>query len=118
MKQYSRITDHRGTTSAMKDRERKRCACGNLTTRKQTHNGKAKYGNKCKTCAIRSRTFLNLKGSACHFCGFVAVNPCQLDLHHKDRDRHNNDPSNLQTLCANCHRLQTWMENRKQYERE
>ena len=28
----------------------------------------------------------------------------QLDVHHLDEDKANNDPSNLQTVCANCHR--------------
>jgi 5-methylcytosine-specific restriction endonuclease McrA len=30
-----------------------------------------------------------------------------LDVDHIDGDRFNNDPANLQTLCANCHRLKT-----------
>lgn len=29
-------------------------------------------------------------------------------IHHIDRDRENNNPSNLQTLCYNCHRLVHW----------
>ena len=31
-----------------------------------------------------------------------------LVIHHKDRDRDNNNPSNLQTTCYNCHRLIHW----------
>lgn len=40
-------------------------------------------------------------------CGFVAKHPCQLDVDHIDGNRENNDISNLQTLCSNCHRLKT-----------
>ena len=41
---------------------------------------------------------------ACGRCGFEGES-CQMDVHHRDGDRTNNDPRNLMTLCANCHRL-------------
>jgi len=44
----------------------------------------------------------------CARCGFVPEHVCQLDVDHIDEDHENNDPANLQTLCANCHRLKTW----------
>ena len=44
---------------------------------------------------------------ACSRCGFVPEHSCQLDVDHIDGNRFNNDPSNFQTLCANCHRLKT-----------
>lgn len=47
------------------------------------------------------------KKDHCERCGFIAEDPCQLDVDHKDGDNANNDPSNYQTLCANCHRLKT-----------
>ena len=37
--------------------------------------------------------------------------PDQLDIHHKDRDHHNTTPSNVEVLCANCHRLVHALEN-------
>jgi len=40
-------------------------------------------------------------------CDFKPVHISQLDVDHIDGDRFNNDPVNLQTLCANCHRLKT-----------
>lgn len=40
-------------------------------------------------------------------CKSVVEHPCQLDVDHVDGDKKNNDPSNLMTLCANCHRLKT-----------
>ena len=50
-----------------------------------------------------------LKKDSCEFCGFKAVHPCQLDIDHIDGNHGNNDPANLRTLCANCHRLKTFM---------
>lgn len=47
------------------------------------------------------------KGNVCTRCGFIAENPCQLDIDHIDGDRYNNSMENLQTLCANCHRLKS-----------
>ena len=32
----------------------------------------------------------------------------QLGLHHKDENRENNSPENLQTLCAKCHTKWHW----------
>jgi 5-methylcytosine-specific restriction endonuclease McrA len=32
---------------------------------------------------------------------------CMLHVDHIDGDKKNNDPSNYQTLCANCHTLKT-----------
>jgi ArsR family transcriptional regulator len=42
---------------------------------------------------------------ACERCGFTPAHSCQLEIHHLDFDRTNNVPSNLETLCANCHVL-------------
>jgi hypothetical protein len=43
----------------------------------------------------------------CQRCGFAPEHPCQLDIDHRDGNHKNDDPTNLQTLCANCHRLKT-----------
>lgn len=50
-------------------------------------------------------------------CGFVAKHPAQLHVDHIDGNSSNNDPNNLQTLCANCHAYKTamnedWMPNK------
>lgn len=47
------------------------------------------------------------KKSACERCNFIPEHLCQLDVDHIDGDHSNSEPSNLQTLCANCHRLKT-----------
>lgn len=43
----------------------------------------------------------------CERCGFVPEWVGQLDVDHIDGNHNNNDPTNLQILCANCHRLKT-----------
>jgi len=50
-----------------------------------------------------------VKKDRCDLCGFISINMCQLDKDHIDGDHKNNDISNLQTLCANCHRLKTFL---------
>ena len=48
------------------------------------------------------------KKKYCEYCGFIALNKCQLDIDHIDGNHKNNNIENLQTLCANCHRLKTY----------
>ncbi|CAB5217640.1 HNHc domain containing protein [uncultured Caudovirales phage] len=47
--------------------------------------------------------------SKCSSCGFIPLHICQLDVDHIDGNKQNNNASNLQTLCANCHRLKTYL---------
>ena len=35
---------------------------------------------------------------------------CQLDVDHIDGNHNNDEEVNLQTLCANCHRLKTYVQ--------
>ena len=81
------------------------CPCGN----KQAMVGRNSFGQKiyraiCGTCRNKGR---RVKADHCQNCGFVAVNSVQLDVDHIDGNGSNNDPNNLWTLCANCHRLKT-----------
>jgi 5-methylcytosine-specific restriction endonuclease McrA len=41
----------------------------------------------------------------CKICGYD-VQPKILGVHHKDRNPKNNDMSNLEVLCPNCHSLE------------
>jgi len=56
-----------------------------------------------------TETYRRFKKDKCDNCGFVAIHKCQLDVDHIDGNHFNDDPSNLQTLCANCHRLKTYV---------
>ncbi len=40
--------------------------------------------------------------SECNRCGYNKIKNI-LGVHHKDRDRHNNNMNNLEVLCPNCH---------------
>lgn len=54
---------------------------------------------------------------SCESCGFIPVDICQLDVDHIDGNHDNNKISNLQTLCANCHRLKTKLQKDGMYAR-
>jgi hypothetical protein len=62
------------------------------------------------TCKERNKKkpWLRHRKNSCEICGFIPKFMCQLDVDHIDGNRENNDVINLQTLCANCHRLKTY----------
>ena len=72
-----------------------------------------KYGKKylghSNGTGLRNREYRRHLGKSCELCGFIPINKCQLDVDHKDGVHSNNSPDNLQTLCANCHRLKTFL---------
>jgi hypothetical protein len=51
--------------------------------------------------AMLTRSLIN----SCNRCGYNSE-PRILGVHHKDRDRNNNELSNLEVLCPNCHSLE------------
>jgi hypothetical protein len=61
--------------------------------------------NRILKTRLYNRPYYIYKQSICYRCGFVPEHSCQLDVHHIDYNHKNNDIENLQTLCANCHRL-------------
>ncbi|QBZ70505.1 HNH endonuclease [Salmonella phage ZCSE2] len=86
--------------------------CTNL----QSKCAKDKYRARCTPChnkrfgiVTHNRDYRSFKKDYCEECGFVPVHPCQLDVDHIDGNHSNDDPSNLKTLCANCHRLKTFV---------
>jgi hypothetical protein len=81
------------------------CSCGKqVRARGRATSGEQIYDTRCWSCRCHYRKH---KKDQCAFCGFIAIHPCQLDVDHIDGNRDNNDQGNLQTLCANCHRLKT-----------
>jgi len=89
--------------------DRKLCVCGNHVASK----GRDKYGNQAfrTSCITCSRYGRRQKGTKCIRCHFIPEDTCQLDVDHIDGNRQNNSLDNLQTLCANCHRLKTKLNN-------
>ncbi|WWC82027.1 hypothetical protein [Burkholderia phage vB_BpP_HN05] len=77
----------------------------------QKHRGGGKYKPLCSPCDKRefspTRVYRKHVKDTCEECGFTSQYPCQFDVDHKDGNHDNNDPDNLWTLCANCHRLKT-----------
>lgn len=80
-------------------------------------NGFRKYHKHCSSCNQKVYNIVNgyrrvgyrlNKKDICGKCGFIPIHPCQLDVDHIDGNRENNDIGNLQTLCANCHRIKTY----------
>jgi hypothetical protein len=105
---------------AIKDDPRKNCAwCDKPLTRKRFSTGrledrgrflKRKFCDKeCQRNAQVNPTTTNkqtmlarsakFRKAACERCGVTE----RLHVHHRDQDRTNNDPSNLETLCVLCH---------------
>jgi predicted nucleic acid-binding Zn ribbon protein len=50
-----------------------------------------------------------LRGDQCGECGATS----QLHAHHIDGDPSNNDPANIETLCASCHLRWHWRHGKK-----
>lgn len=71
----------------------------------------SKYCKSCDIKRIRSYgendEYRQHKLNQCRICGFEG-HPCQLDVNHIDGNHMNNNLINLETLCANCHRLVTF----------
>jgi predicted nucleic acid-binding Zn ribbon protein len=44
---------------------------------------------------------IKIRGEKCERCGYSKVEILQ--VHHKDRNRSNNDLKNLELICPNCH---------------
>ena len=86
-----------------------RILCENCGVNKMTSLGKGKKRRYCDSC--HKRPYTRNKKSICENCGFVPLHPIQLDVDHIDGNKKNNFPDNLQTLCANCHRLKTLLNN-------
>lgn len=67
------------------------------------------HQDKCPLCRFKQIDSTSYRGIAfstfphvCNRCG-KPVDIFTGDVHHKDRNRDNNDPSNLELLCKSCH---------------
>ena len=62
------------------------------------------YGNTLQDYRVVAFV-INKKTKQCERCGYNAHEAC-IVVHHKDRDRKNNNITNLEILCANCHAIE------------
>lgn len=51
---------------------------------------------------------LTLHGNNCERCGYAKIEILQ--IHHKDKNRENNDLNNLELICPNCHFEEHYLE--------
>ena len=56
---------------------------------------------------VYRKTAIEHYGYICQRCGYDK-HKAAIVVHHKDHNRENNDLSNLEVLCANCHAIHHW----------
>lgn len=94
--------------------------CNNLAHfRRKSKLGFNQYHPYCASCIKENkkkykyepkpRSYRKHLKETCECCGFKPIHTCQLDIDHRDGNHKNNDIKNLQTLCANCHRLKSYL---------
>lgn len=69
---------------------------------------KLKKGTKISSYKLKNKLIeFGLKEEKCEICGITEWlgKPVKFHLHHKDGDHYNNELSNLQILCPNCHSM-------------
>lgn len=64
--------------------------------------------DKVKTQGLLKIRLLKIRGSKCERCGFEKYEILQ--IHHKDKNRNNNDLNNLELICPNCHSEEHYLE--------
>ena len=64
--------------------------------------------DKVKSQRALKVRLLNKRGQKCERCGYSKFEI--LHVHHKDRDRKNNELSNLELICPNCHYEEHYLE--------
>jgi predicted HNH restriction endonuclease len=80
------------------------CGCGEPVEKGKVNRlGIQLWRTGCKAC--NDKPWAKYRKHVCERCEFIPEARCQLDVHHIDNDKTNNTADNLQTLCANCHRL-------------
>lgn len=110
-KQYpARLCEHCSESFVPNRSDKKYCThnCQTYASSKRT-GYKNKWTKESAAKRNKNHVYKKYKKDTCECCGFVAVHTCQLDVDHIDGVHSNNDKTNLQTLCANCHRLKTWL---------
>lgn len=87
------------TTQLNHPKSKKTCSysCSNTYFRTGKKNGSYIQGQ----ASYRIKAFSNKK-HCCEICNYSKI-PEILEVHHKDRNRNNNNISNLVLLCPNCH---------------
>ena len=64
--------------------------------------------DKVKDQRMLKLRLMNQRGRSCERCGYDKYEILQ--VHHKNRDRTNNDLANLELICPNCHYEEHYLE--------
>jgi 5-methylcytosine-specific restriction endonuclease McrA len=84
---------------------RRACNCGRPTEVKWTDaDGVSRYRTQCSICREKARKHPK---DSCVNCGVLNDGKGNIDVDHIDGNRSNNEPSNLQALCKDCHKKKT-----------
>jgi hypothetical protein len=78
--------------------------CSRSCANTYRHGIKYKVGRPRDKVSLQNATknmVMKKRGEKCERCGYGK--PEILQIHHKDRDRKNNNLSNLELICPNCH---------------
>jgi hypothetical protein len=86
------------------------CTCKQVSKGKQSlgiYVGEQRFDPFCQKHKTGGQGYLKFKKDQCEFpgCIFIALNKGELDVHHWDEDRYNNNESNLITVCPTHHRI-------------
>ena len=94
---------------------RLRLNCNHWTGQGWSINQQQKDWNSYKKNDSVRLHLIRLRGSKCENCNLTEWihMPIPIELHHMDGDRTNNQLTNLQLLCPNCHSLTTTYRGRK-----
>lgn len=93
-------------TTSSKDGYQGQCKeCKNEGSRRWKDANPDKVKEMNRRGNLSAAPYRQFKKNHCESCNFLALDPCQLDVDHIDGNHNNDSPDNLQTLCANCHRL-------------
>lgn len=65
--------------------------------------------DKVKTYKQLKIRLLTLRGTICERCGYDKYEILQ--VHHKDKNRQNNNLDNLELICPNCHAEEHYLQN-------
>ena len=89
-------------------------ACANIHRTGIKYTGAAKK-DKVKSQQMLKLRLLDVRGKKCERCNYDKYEILQ--VHHKNRDTNNNDLSNLELICPNCHYEEhllkkSWLRNR------
>ena len=84
-------------------------SCANINRAGIKYTGRRLKDNVVTLRALRNR-LIESRGNVCERCGYDKSDVLQ--IHHKDRNRDNNNLKNLELICPNCHAEEHYLKNK------